>query len=68
MEVDGVEVVPELLDDVYEVVPVVDVVVVDVVDVVVVDVVDSTFGARFIAIASTVPRTKLPFAKLEVTI
>jgi len=65
VEVDGVEVVPELLGDVYEVVPVVDVVVVDVV---VVDAVDSTFGARFIAIASTVPRTKLPFAKLEVTI
>jgi hypothetical protein len=63
VEVDGVEVVPELLGGVYEVVPVV-----DVVDVVVVDVVDSTFGARFIAIASTVPRTKLPFAKLEVTI
>ena len=63
MEVEDVEleVVPELLDGVYEVVPVVDVVVV-------VDVVDSTFDVRFIAIASTVPRTKLPFAKLEVTI
>ena len=60
MEVEDVEleVVPELLDGVYEVVPVVDVVVV-------VDVVDSTFDVRFIAIASTVPRTKLPFAKLE---
>ena len=63
MEVEDVEleVVPELLDGVYEVVPVVDVVVV-------VDVVDSTFDVRFIAIASTVPRTKLPFAKLEETI
>ena len=66
MEVEDVEleVVPELLAGVYEVVPVVDVV--DVV--VVVDVVDSTFDVRFIAIASTVPRTKLPFAKLEETI
>jgi hypothetical protein len=63
VEVEDVEleVVPELLDGVYEVVPVVDVVVV-------VDVVDSTFDVRFIAIASTVPRTKLPFAKLEETI
>ena len=63
MEVEDVEleVVPELLDGVYEVVPVVDAVVV-------VDVVDSTFDVRFIAIASTVPRTKLPFAKLEETI
>ena len=67
MEVEDVEleVAPELLAGVYEVVPVVDVVVVVVV---VVDVVDSTFDVRFIAIASTVPRTKLPFAKLEETI
>ena len=66
MEVEDVEleVVPELLAGVYEVVPEVDVVVV--VDVV--DVVDSTFDVRFIAIASTAPRTKLPFAKLEETI
>ena len=57
MEVEDVEleVVPELVAGVYEVV-------------VVVDVVDSTFDVRFIAIASTVPRTKLPFAKLEETI
>ena len=63
MEVEDVEleVVPELLAGVYEVVPEVDVVVV-------VDVVDSTFDVRFIAIVSTVPRTKLPFAKLEETI